>query len=266
MNPIISHINLFPIKSCAPLTPDQAFVELRGLRGDRRWLIVDTEGKFITARKHPRLVLIRATFDDTVLALDAPGMRPLRLEPTASPARTSVEIWKDKVPAQAAHPDADTWISNYLGIPARFVYMADDCARPVDPDYAQPGDQVSFADAFPIMLISQAALDELNSRLASPVPMLRFRPSLVVANTLAHAEDSWRSIRIGEVRFDAVKLCSRCVLTTVDPETGIPDPDGEPLRTLMSYRRREKGVMFGQNLIPRESGIIRIGDSVSVIE
>lgn len=266
MNPTISHINLFPIKSCAPVTPDQATVESRGLHGDRRWMVVDADGKFVTARKQPRMVLIRAVPVDDALALDAPGMPALRLVPPAKSAQTSVAIWKDELTAQAANAQADAWISTYLGMPARFVFMADDCVRPVDPDYAQAGDQVSFADGFPILLISQVALDELNGRLDAPVPMLRFRPNLVVANTTAHAEDSWRSIRIGTIRFDVVKPCSRCVLTTVDPESGIPDSAGEPLRTLVSYRRTDNGVMFGQNLIPRGTGVIRIGDAVTIIK
>ncbi len=266
MNPSLSHINLFPIKSCAPLTPDRAFVELRGLRGDRRWMIVDADGKFITARKHPRLVMVRATPNDEGLSLEAPGMAPRQLDPILDSALTPVKIWKDEVMARSAHADADAWISTYLGVPARFVFMADDCVRAVDSDYAHVGDQVSFADGYPILLISQAALDGLNGRLATPVQMLRFRPSLVVANTVAHAEDGWRSIRIGGVRFELVKPCARCVLTTVDPESGIPDAAGEPLRTLVSYRRFDNGVMFGQNLIPRGTGAIRVGDEVSVID
>ena len=266
MQPTLVHINVFPVKSCAPLTPDHAVVERRGLRGDRRWMIVDAAGKFVTARKHPRLVLVRALFDGDSLHLDAPGMRRLDLLAQACATTSKVTIWSDEVAGLPAEAKADAWISDYLGFAARFVHMADDCIRPVDPTYAKTGDQVSFADGFPLLLISQAALDHLNGRLKSPLPMLRFRPSLVVVNTAPHAEDSWRSIRIGEVTFDVVKPCVRCVLTTVDPSTGNVDADGEPLRTLVSYRRGPEGVTFGQNLIPRGSGTIRIGDQVSIIE
>ena len=266
MQSTLAHINLFPIKSCAPLTPDHAVVERRGLRGDRRWMIVDAEGRFITARKHPRLVLIRAVFDADSLLLDAPGMPCLRLLPELGKAGSKVTVWSDEVVGASAEAGADAWISDYLGFAARFVFMADDCVRAVDPAYAKPGDQVSFADGFPLLLISQAALDDLNARLASPVPMLRFRPSVVVVNTTPHAEDGWRVIRIGDVAFDVVKPCVRCVLTTVDPASGEVDPDGEPLRTLITYRRGPKGVTFGQNLIPRSSGTIRIGDQISIIE
>ncbi len=266
MQPTLTHINLFPIKSCAPLTPDHAIVERRGLRGDRRWMIVDADDQFITARKHPRLVLIRAVFDDDALLLDAPGMRCLRLTPDACAPRSNVTVWDDEVAALPAQAGADAWISDYLGFSARFVFMAEDCVRLIDPTYAGPGEQVSFADGYPLLLISQAALDQLNARLKSPVTMLRFRPSIVVANTAAHAEDTWRTIRIGDVTFDVVKPCVRCVLTTVDPATGEIDRNGEPLRTLISYRRGDKGVTFGQNLIPRGSGTIRVGDLVSIVE
>ncbi|MEP6881095.1 MAG: MOSC N-terminal beta barrel domain-containing protein [Dokdonella sp.] len=266
MKPTLAHINLFPIKSCAPLTPGHAFVESRGLRGDRRWMVVDAEGQFVTARKHSRLVLIRARFDAEALILDAPGMTSLRLTQPLDPEEVRTTIWRDEVIADVADAEANSWISEYLGFAARFAFMGDACRRPVDPDFAQRGDVVSFADGYPLMVISQTALDALNSRLPSPVPMLRFRPSLVVANTSPHAEDGWRSIRIGDVRFDAVKPCVRCVLTTVDPETGRFDEGGEPLRTLLSYRRTDKGVTFGQNLIPRGTGTIKIGDEIVIID
>ncbi len=266
MKPTLAHINVFPIKSCAPLTLDQAFVESRGLRGDRRWMVVDAEGRFVTARKHSRLVLIRARFDDDALILDAPGMTSLRLTRSLNPEKVVTTIWRDEVVADIADAEANSWIREYLGFAARFAFMDDACVRPVDPDFAHLGDEVSFADGYPLMVISQTALDDLNARLQSPVPMLRFRPSLVVANTSPHAEDSWRSIRIGDIRFDVVKPCVRCMLTTVDPETGRFDESGEPLRTLISYRRTDKGVTFGQNLIPRGTGTIKVGDEIVIID
>ena len=134
--------------------------------------------------------------------------------------------------------------------------------RPMTDAHSQAGDEVSFADAFPLLLISRAALDGLNARLAKPVSMLQFRPNLVVDGAPAHAEDGWKRIRIGEVEFDVAKPCTRCVFTTVDPLRGERDPDGEPLRTLIGYRRNGDGVTFGQNLIPRSLGTLRIGDAV----
>ncbi len=268
MTATLSAIHIYPIKSCAPWTRDQAVVEARGLAGDRRWMVVDANGRFLTSRQQPRLVLIRAdpVSGDDALLLSVPGMPPLRLAPPIATPRIDATVWKSTVQARTTDADADAWISAFLGMPARFVHMDADCVRQVSLDHGRPGDEVSFADGYPLLLISQAALDLLNTRLATPVPMLRFRPSLVVAGTAPHAEDDWTRIRVGEAEFDVVKPCVRCVFTTVDLESGQFDPGGEPLRTLLTYRRTPKGVTFGQNLIPRRLGTLRLGDAVEVLE
>ncbi|HKE49313.1 MAG TPA: MOSC domain-containing protein [Rhodanobacteraceae bacterium] len=265
MTPRLSALNLFPVKSCAPLPVDAATVEPRGLEHDRRWIVTDADGKFLTGRQHPRLTLLRAVPDGDAVAMTAPDMPALRLVPPRAADRVDVTVWTNTVAALPAGFTADMWISAFLGMPARFAYMDGGCARPVNPDYAKPGDEVSFADAFPLLLISEGALDALNEKLAAPVPMLRFRPNLVVAHTAPHAEDGWKRIRIGAIEFDLVKPCSRCVFTTVDFEKGAFDPSGEPLRTLITYRRGERGVTFGQNVIPRGTGTLRVGDTVEVL-
>lgn len=265
MTPTLSALHIFPVKSCAPLVLDAAAVEPRGLRHDRRWIVTDANGKFLTGRQHPRLTLLHAIPDRDALALSAPGLPPLRLEVPADGARVEVVVWANNVAALPANDVANAWISAFLGMPARFAYMDDACARPVNPDYAKAGDEVSFADAFPLLLISQGALDALNAKLAAPVPMLRFRPNFVVANTAPHAEDGWKRVRVGAVEFDVVKPCSRCVFTTVDFERGAFDPSGEPLKTLTTYRRGERGVTFGQNVIPRGTGTVRVGDDIEVL-
>jgi len=263
----LSALHLFPIKSCAPLILDRATVEARGLVHDRRWMVVDAQAKFITGREVAGMTLLRAEPLDALgtLSLQAPGMPALVLAPPASGVRKTVTVWSSTVDALPADPAANAWISTFLQRPAELVYMDDAAVRAVDPKYAQPQDVVSFADAYPLLLISQAALDLLNSKLAAPVPMLRFRPNLVVAGTTPHAEDEWKRIRIGEVEFDLVKLCTRCVFTTVDFERGERDPSGEPLRTLITYRRSPNGVIFGQNLIPRGTGTLHVGDPVEVL-
>jgi uncharacterized protein YcbX len=266
MTPTLSTIHVYPVKSCAPLSPTQALVEPRGLAGDRRWMVTDESGAFLTARKFPQLTLIHAVPDRDGLLLDAPDMPSLRLACPAPAPRIETTVWRSVVQALPASADADAWISDYLDLPARFVHMDADCTRPVSLEYGLPGDEVSFADGYPLLLISQAALDALNARLARPVPMLRFRPSIVVAGTTPHAEDEWKRIRVGEVEFDVVKPCTRCVFTTVDFEQGAFDPSGEPLRTLTTYRRTPMGVTFGQNLIPRGSGTLRLGDPVEVLD
>ena len=266
MTPTLSALHLFPIKSCAPLPVASATVEPRGLARDRRWIVTDAAGRFLTGRQHPRLTLLKAVPDgDTALALAAPGMPTLRLQQPQRTERVEVTVWKNTVNALPTDAATDAWISQFLGMPARIFFMDEDCVRPVDPDYSKPGDEVSFADAYPMLMISEGSLAALNAKLAAPVPMLRFRPNFVVANTGPHAEDGWKRVRIGAVEFDLVKPCSRCVFTTVDFEKGVFDPSGEPLKTLMTYRRTERGVTFGQNVIPRGVGTVRVGDAVEVL-
>ncbi|MGA9341093.1 MAG: MOSC N-terminal beta barrel domain-containing protein [Rhodanobacteraceae bacterium] len=267
MPPKLANLHIYPLKSGAPLALEHARVEPRGLEHDRRWMVVDDNARFLTARTLPRLTLIRAVpAGNDALQLAAPGAPPLHLNlPMPNRSRIAVTVWNDTVDALPADAEADAWISRFLDLACRLVYMDDGSSRGVDRTYAREGDQVSFADGFPLLAISQAALDQLNDKLAQPVSMLRFRPNLVISGTEPHAEDDWKQIRIGGTVFDVVKPCMRCVLTTVDFERGMFDADGEPLRTLKTYRRGEKGISFGENLIPRGSGELKIGDSVEVL-
>lgn len=270
MSITLSGLHLYPIKSCAALSPSQAVVEPRGLAQDRRWMIVDARGRFVTGREVPRLVLIRADPGPHGLRLRAPGMPEIFVGwPPPSAPRTSVTVWKSTVEAQLSGLDVDIWVSRFLQYDARLVHMDARSFRPIAesgaPTRPHAGDEVSFADAYPLLLISQASLDGLNARLQKPVPMLRFRPNLVVDGVPEHAEDGWRRIRIAGIEFEFVKPCTRCGFTTVMPETGTLDPSGEPLRTLARYRRHEKGVIFGQNLIARGVGRLRLGDTVEVM-
>lgn len=270
--PRLASLHCYPLKSGAPLGLAQASVEARGLAGDRRWMVVDAKGTFVTGRQHARMTLVRAVPDgDGALGLDAPGMPPLRVPaPAADGARIATAVWEAGVTPLLAAPAAHAWLSRFLGSDVRLVHMDDACDRRVkqmyDGRYGRDEDRVSLADAFPLLLVSQAALDQLNAKLAHPVPMLRFRPNLVVAGTPPHAEDGWQRIRIGSIEFDVVKACTRCVFTTVDFERGERDPGGEPLRTLTTYRRTPDGVTFGQNLIPRGVGTLRPGDPVEILQ
>jgi hypothetical protein len=261
----LASITIYPVKSCAGLVQQRARVEPRGLAHDRRWMVVDPGGRFLTGRQLPRLTLLRAHTDGQTLWLDAPGLPGLRIEtPRPGGERLRVGVWKDAVDAACAGAQADAWLGEMLGQPVRLVHMDEAALRPIDAAYAVPGDQVSFADGFPLLLIGQASLDALNERLSLPVPMIRFRPNLVVRGAAAHAEDGWRRIRVDGVPFDVVKPCTRCVFTTVDPETGTFDAAREPLRTLGTYRRTAQGITFGQNLIARGLGELRAGARIEV--
>jgi uncharacterized protein YcbX len=261
----IASLHCYPLKSGAGLSVAAAEVGPRGLRDDRRWILADANGRFVTGRQVPRLVLLRASPQPDGLRLEFPGAAPLEVHrPAATAERIDVSVWSDCVSAPVATV-ASAWLRAQLERDLRLVYMDEAAQRPLRADHSQPGDVVSFADAFPLLLISEASLAGLNARMAQPVPMARFRPNLVVAETAAHAEDDWRRIRIGVLEFDVVKACTRCVFTTVDPATGNFDPGGEPLATLKQYRRTAAGVTFGQNLIPRSFGQISVGDRVEVL-
>lgn len=263
----LSALHIYPLKSCAALAPPQIDVEPRGLAHDRRWMIVDTGKRFITGREQPRLVLIRAEPTPRGLLLRAPGLPDLFVAPPgARAARVDVTVWRSTVDAALADDEAHAWVSRFLRADCRLVYMDPRAARRVDPDHSRPGDEVSFADAYPLLLISQGSLDALNAKLRQPVGMLRFRPNLVIDGVPPHAEDGWKRLRIGSVEFELVKPCVRCGFTTVIPETGAFDPNGEPLRTLSAYRRGIKGVIFGQNVIARGRGRLRVGDAVEVLQ
>jgi uncharacterized protein YcbX len=267
----LSALYLHPLKSTAALSVESLEIEPRGPRFDRRWLVVDADGRFVTARAVAELVLVRAEPLGAGLRLSAPGMAPLEVAPPPSGApRASVTVWKDTIDAPRADPAADAWLGAFLQREVRLVHMDDAARRAVDPDYGRAGDEVSFADGYPLLAISQAALDDLNARLAeagrAPVTMTHFRPNLVVDGVDAHAEDGWRRVRIGGIDFDAVKPCTRCVFTTVDPALGRRRDDGQPLEILKDYRRTPAGITFGMNLIARGTGTLRRGDAVEVLD
>jgi len=265
---VLSEIHLYPVKSLGGIALDRWRLDDFGLHLDRRWMVVDPAGRFLTQRQHPQMARIRPRLIDggSGLALFHPELGTFRVPP-ADPRgpRWRVQVWSDTVPAVPVGAAADRWLSEAVGVPCRLVWFPDDVKRQVDTRYGRTGERTAFSDGFPLLLITQASLDDLNRRLPEPVPMRRFRPNLVVSGTEPYAEDGWRRIRIGEVTMRVVKPCSRCPITTVDPETG-RRTGKEPLATLATYRRRGNKVYFGQNLIHETHGELRVGDSAQIIE
>jgi uncharacterized protein len=259
----LTSLYVYPIKSAGGFTAPSWPIDACGLEYDRRWMVVDRSSRAITQREQPRLALVRTQIADGALRVTAPGMRPLELSLDPSPAVVATAtVWDDSCDAQWLGEGPSSWFATLLGISCSLVYMPETTRRSVDPDYAPDAERVSFADAFPFLLLSEESLAALNERLPRPVPMDRFRPNLVVAGGEAHVEDTLSRFRIGAVELEAVKPCDRCVLTTTDQATGERGP--EPLRTLATYRKVGSKVLFGQNVVHYTTGRLTVGEKVSV--
>ncbi len=265
----IASLTIYPVKSLGGVSLNEALVTPRGLAGDRRWMIVDTDGRFVTRRECPALARIAMTAgrDGEGFRLDA-GAEGSALLPRSAecPPAGEVKVWRDRVSAVLVENEASALISDVAGRALRLAYMPEEAVRPVDPVYGAEGDRVSFADGFPLLVTTETSLDALNASLEHPVPMERFRPNLVVAGSEEPwAESEWRSLRAGEAVLDLVKPCSRCVVITQDHRTG-EQPDGNaPLKALRRLGRVGRdGVLFGMNAIPRRTGRIVEGDIIAV--
>jgi len=271
----VSSLTYYPIKACRGFDVDASIVERMGLEHDRRMMVVTPEGHFLTQREHPRLALVTPTLKDGMVTLSAPDFDSVQIAIQASGVNRPVDIWESKgVGAIDQGEVAAGWFSDWLGASVRLVHIAENFQRKLNPDYAvNADDHTGFADGYPILLISEESLADLNARLdaSSPVPMNRFRPNIVVRGCDAFAEDTWTRIRIGDVEMAVVKPCARCVVTTIDKETLASSR--EPLRTLNTFRKQARveqgrsvgGVMFGQNVIPLNGGRLNVGMSVEVL-
>lgn len=265
-------MHIYPVKGCHRVDTDRADVQPWGLAGDRRWLVVDSEGRALTQREHAELTQIRPRIAGGGLLLRTPGHPDLSVSEPERGELTEVTLWSFTGKAALADAEAHAWFSAVLDRPARLVWLDDPTRRAVDPEYGEPDDRVSFADGYPVLLANTASLRSLNDLIAEsgslegPLPMTRFRPNLVIDAAPAWVEDAWTGgrIRIGAVTFRVPKPCNRCVVTTTDQETG--ERGKEPLRTLGRHRNVNRGLMFATNLIPDNRGTIRVGDPLEPID
>lgn len=264
----LSQITIYPVKSLQGISLNEAIIEDRGLRHDRRWMLVDGNNKFLTQREFPAMARVKIDLDGDRFTAQANGHS---IEVPYAPGTEefrSAKIWSSSVRSEVYPQEVNEWFSEAIGTPCRLVAMPEGAHRAVNPFYAvrRFKDSVSFADGYPFMMIGQASLDDLNSRLSDPVPMNRFRPNFVVEGAEPFAEDTWRIIRIGTTVFHVVKPCERCIMPTIDQTKG-EKTGPEPLRTLSVYRNIKGKVLFGQNLIAENSGeTVRLGDTVEVLE
>lgn len=255
----VSEIHIYPVKSLRGVTLESSRLGTAGLAFDRQWMVVTPDGRMMTQRTHPQMVLVETAIDGDTLVLESFGMQPHRVPHTrASMRKVSSNVWGSDVSGFDLGEETAGWLSQAIGDSCRLIaYPAAD-TRPCDPSVSQPGDHTRYADCFPLLITTQASLDDLNGRLAQPVSMLRFRPNIVIDGCPPFAEDSWRRIVVGDVPLRVVASCARCSVPTVDPESGaLMGP--EPIHTLSGYRERDGEIFFGVNAAPDAEGIIRTG-------
>lgn len=266
MSLIVSGLYIYPVKSCQAVPLQASPVTQSGLLFDRRFMVINKEGLFLTAREYPQLTLIDAKSVQHGLVLTHPSMSnplPLEIETFTNEYRET-EIWEKPVSANITHPSANAWFSELLNQPVELVYFGEHSTRFTS---RRPDQPVAFADGYPFLLTTQASLDDLNKSGPQINEMERFRPNIVISGNEAFNEDTWKRIRIGDVIFENVKPCVRCLFITLDPDTAERSPKGEPLRTLAKYRIFDKeGVTFGVNLVTENEGVIAVGDEVEILE
>ena len=260
----LSDINIYPVKSCRGYSVESADVEERGLNGDRRAMFIDTNGKFITLRTHSQLALIEPRRSNDYLALIINGES---VQISFSNDRADVQVWRDTVSARLAMPAINTCLSKYLKDDIRLVEMDGASKRQADQDWTESA--VSFADGYPISIVNTASLEALSRTANSDISMSQFRPNIIINSETPWAEDSWRTLKIGDVIFDLVKPINRCKIVTLDPKTGErvhPETMNALIKSRRSGDNRVKGVLFGWAAVPRNLGTLQRGDSVAIVE
>lgn len=264
----LESLSIFPVKSCGAIELLESEVEARGLQHDRRWMIVDETGRYLTQREVPQLATIRPQLTPNELILKCGNAQlDIPIHPHEGEAMR-VQIWRDEVNAVRVGELADEWLRDILGLDAHLVWMPDDAHRLVDARFAQNSEITSFSDGFPFLILTSASVDDLNDRIlengGEAVGADRFRSNFLVAGATAYEEDEWTNFRIGECEFEIVKPCSRCVIPTLDQTSG--EKTGlEPLRTLATYRKRDGKIYLAQNALPRKLGRVKVGDEVEVL-
>lgn len=263
----LQDIYIYPIKSLGGISVQQAEVEEAGLQYDRRWMLTDKAGNFVSQRTHSQMSLLQVNFapDGLIISHKKKLLTPLTIPfEVCTTRKVSVRIWDDACTALEVSNDANEWFTYALKMPVQLVYMSAITKRKVDTDYAKNKEIVSFADAYPFMMTGQSSLNELNTRLSQPILMNRFRPNFVFKGGKPYCEDNMHTFRISAITFYAVKACSRCVLTTIDQEHATRGK--EPLKTLAAYRTLGNKIMFGQNLLHAGAGQVKAGDELIVEE
>jgi uncharacterized protein YcbX len=262
---LIKELYNYPVKSLAGNQLESVYVEKRGFSNDRRFMFIDENNRFITARSHHQLIQIKVRVKNKELVFNNSTNQDQLNQPILfSKEKINVSIWNSNSNCHLIENNMiDRWISDFCGKSLRLVYMADDDIRNVNSKYSNPDDIVSFADGYPILITNNKSLDNLNQKLEKPVKMNRFRPNLVVDGSLSWEEDHWKKIKIGKTILRIAKPCARCIVTTLDPETS--EQGNEPLYTLSKFRKQNNKVLFGMNAIVEQGGTISVGDQIELL-
>lgn len=261
----ISELYIYPVKSLSGIKLDNAVITDRGIKHDRRWMLIDSDNRFISQRECSKMALLKTHITDECLTVTNTSDNSSVNIPLAPVKKEVIQvtIWDDTCTGQLVDNDIDVWFTNALGRDIRLVYMPDSTARFTEPAYAPEGSITSFSDAYPFLLIGQSSLDDLNKRLNSQLPINRFRPNIVFTGGAPYQEDMMDSFTINNIAFNGVKLCARCVIITIDQADA--SIGKEPTKTLASYRAKNNKIYFGQNLVHSGSGTISVGDELSVL-
>ena len=264
----ISQLFIYPVKSLGGIEVTEAQLTDRGLQYDRRWMLVDNNNQFLTQREHPVMCLLQTAIEGDKLIVyyknNPEDKVHVLLQPFPTKKTVQVQVWDDECAAWFVSDEADEWCSNKLSMPCRLVYMPENEKRKVDARYATGEDITSFSDGYPLLMIGQASLDDLNSRLLEPLPMDRFRPNIVFTGGQPYDEDTMSHVRVNEIDLYGVKLSARCTITAINQTNGIKAK--EPLLTLAGYRMKNNKIYFGQNVLLQQTGYLKTGDAIEVIQ
>ncbi len=260
----VSELHIYPVKSLRGIPLQTSNLDYSGLRYDRRWMVVTPDGIMLTQRTHPQMALVEPAIDDDCLVLDAFGMKSHRVPPTdAAMPRVASAVFGSEVSGIDVGDETANWLTQAIGEECRLIAFPASDTRPCDPAVSKRGDHTLYADGFPLLILGQSSLDDLNARLASPVTMQRFRPNIVVQGSGAFAEDRWDQVAIGDIPLRIVQACARCSVPTVDPDAGVL-AGPEPIHTMSSFRERDGEIYFGVNATPDAEGTLSVGDSLNV--
>lgn len=263
----LQEIWIYPIKSLPGVSLQKSQVLPKGLQYDRRWMLVDENGNFLTQRTIPEMALFNVFLENQTLVISPKNsfeqnLIYLDLNQQKFGKAIQAKVWNDNVEVLEVNEKFSLWFSKQLNINCKLVYFPESNTRDIDHDYARNNEQVNLSDGYPILIIGQSSLDELNRKLEMPLSIHRFRPNFVFSKGKPHEEDNWKSFHIGNILFEGVKPCSRCVVTTINTDTG--EKGHEPLKALANYRKLNGKIYFGENIIPRTSGDVQIGDIIEV--